>query len=119
MILRETHIALLKGFGLVTLVGSLLLILSLKGYEFDSLFLSFSFISDKHMVCMFLLINVMGHLQCGMHNNVGDLEKQPFYRFLQRTYVVHPIALAVLLYAMGGLPFIVWGMVSKIIYLSF
>ncbi|KAI8006354.1 Triosephosphate isomerase, cytosolic [Camellia lanceoleosa] len=45
-----------------------------------------------------------------MPNNVGDLEKQPFYRFLQRTYVVHPIALAVLLYAMGGLPFIVWGM---------
>ncbi|CAL5365014.1 unnamed protein product [Camellia sinensis] len=36
--------------------------------------------------------------------------EQPFYRFLQRTYVVHPIALAVLLYAMRGLPFIVWGM---------
>ncbi|KAI7986498.1 hypothetical protein LOK49_LG14G01740 [Camellia lanceoleosa] len=54
--------------------------------------------------------------RCGMPNNVGDLEKQPFYRFLQRTYVVHPIALAVLLYAMGGLPFIVWGMGVRVVW---
>lgn len=43
---------------------------------------------------------------------MGDLEKQPFYRFMRSTYVVHPIALALLLYAVGGFPFIVWGMVS-------
>ncbi|KAE9467746.1 hypothetical protein C3L33_00343, partial [Rhododendron williamsianum] len=51
-------------------------------------------------------------LQCGNPNNVGDLEKQPFYRFLRRTYVVHPLALALLLFAMGGFPFIVWGMLG-------
>ncbi|KAK1298569.1 hypothetical protein QJS10_CPB14g01082 [Acorus calamus] len=48
--------------------------------------------------------------RCGEPNNVGDLERQPFYRFLRETYLIHPIALAVLLYAVGGFPFIVWGM---------
>ncbi|KAG2729318.1 hypothetical protein I3760_01G244800 [Carya illinoinensis] len=48
--------------------------------------------------------------RCGGTNNVGDLQKQPFYRFLAKTYVFHPIALAILLYASGGFPFLVWGM---------
>lgn len=52
-------------------------------------------------------------LQCGEPNNVGDLQKQPFYRFIRNTYILHPIALGALLYAMGGFPYIVWGMVSK------
>ena len=47
----------------------------------------------------------------GEPNNVGDLEKQPFYQFLKNTYIWHPVALAAALYAMGGFPFIVWGMV--------
>ncbi|XP_061982868.1 palmitoyl-monogalactosyldiacylglycerol delta-7 desaturase, chloroplastic-like [Populus nigra] len=48
--------------------------------------------------------------KCGGQNNVGDLEKQPFYKFMQNTYFLHPIALGVLLYAVGGFPFLVWGM---------
>ncbi|XP_042049410.1 palmitoyl-monogalactosyldiacylglycerol delta-7 desaturase, chloroplastic-like [Salvia splendens] len=48
--------------------------------------------------------------RCGEPTNVGDLEKQPFYKFLQNTYIFHHVALGALLYAMGGLPFIVWGM---------
>ncbi|KAG6755554.1 hypothetical protein POTOM_041385 [Populus tomentosa] len=48
--------------------------------------------------------------KCGGPNNVGDLEKQPFYKFMQNTYFLHPIALGVLLYAVGGFPFLVWGM---------
>lgn len=43
---------------------------------------------------------------------MGDLEKQPFYQFVRDTYVFHPVVLAALLYAMGGFPYIVWGMVS-------
>ncbi|KAL8223674.1 hypothetical protein R6Q57_019149 [Mikania cordata] len=50
----------------------------------------------------------------GDHNNVRDLEKQSFYRFVKRTYLAHPIALALVLNAFGGLPFIVWGMVNPI-----
>lgn len=54
--------------------------------------------------------------RCGNPSNVGDLKTQPFYRFLQRTYIVHPLALAVLLHAMGGFPFIVWGMGVRIVW---
>ncbi|CAK7356932.1 unnamed protein product [Dovyalis caffra] len=50
--------------------------------------------------------------RCGGPNNVGDLDKQPFYRFLQNTYILHPIALGAMLYAVGGFPFLVWGMPS-------
>ncbi|KAH7547407.1 hypothetical protein FEM48_Zijuj01G0306400 [Ziziphus jujuba var. spinosa] len=52
--------------------------------------------------------------RCGGPNNVGDLEKQPFYKFIQNTYIVHPIALGVLLYVLGGFPFLVWGMGVRI-----
>ncbi|KAF8011712.1 hypothetical protein BT93_J2099 [Corymbia citriodora subsp. variegata] len=54
--------------------------------------------------------------KCGKLNNVGDLQKQPFYRFLQSTYHAHPIALAVLLYVLGGVPFLVWGMGVRIVW---
>lgn len=48
--------------------------------------------------------------RCGEQNNVGDLEKQSFYKFLQKSYIAHPIALGALLYAIGGVPYLVWGM---------
>ena len=57
-------------------------------------------------------------MQCGGPNNVGDLQKQPFYRFLEKTYIIHPIALGALLYGLGGFPFLVWGMVSEIVLYS-
>ncbi|KAK1265667.1 hypothetical protein QJS04_geneDACA016166 [Acorus gramineus] len=54
--------------------------------------------------------------RCGEPNNVGDLERQPFYRYLRETYLIHPIALAVFLYVVGGFPFIVWGMGVRIVW---
>uniref|UniRef100_A0A5B7BV30 Fatty acid desaturase domain-containing protein n=1 Tax=Davidia involucrata TaxID=16924 RepID=A0A5B7BV30_DAVIN len=54
--------------------------------------------------------------RCGKPNNVGDLEKQPFYRFLSRTYIVHPVLLGALLCALGGFPFLVWGMGVRIVW---
>ncbi|XP_044487296.1 palmitoyl-monogalactosyldiacylglycerol delta-7 desaturase, chloroplastic-like [Mangifera indica] len=54
--------------------------------------------------------------KCGGPSNVRDLEKQPFYRFLRSSYVLHPIALGVLLYALGGFPLIVWGMGVRIVW---
>ncbi|CAI9767228.1 unnamed protein product [Fraxinus pennsylvanica] len=54
--------------------------------------------------------------RCGKPDNVGDLEKQPFYKFLRSTYVIHPIALGALLYALGGFPYIVWGMGVRIVW---
>ncbi|KAF7814376.1 Palmitoyl-monogalactosyldiacylglycerol delta-7 desaturase, chloroplastic [Senna tora] len=54
--------------------------------------------------------------RCGEANNVGDLEKQPFYKFMRSTYILHPLAVGALLYAMGGFPFLVWGMGVRIIW---
>ncbi|XP_038903333.1 palmitoyl-monogalactosyldiacylglycerol delta-7 desaturase, chloroplastic-like [Benincasa hispida] len=42
-------------------------------------------------------------------DNAGDLEKQTFYRFIRKTYILHPIALALILYFLGGIPFFIWG----------
>ncbi|KAI9083186.1 hypothetical protein K1719_034919 [Acacia pycnantha] len=54
--------------------------------------------------------------RCGEPDNVGDLEKQSFYRFLRSTYILHPLALGGLLYAMGGFPFLVWGMGVRVVF---
>ncbi|KAM7254021.1 hypothetical protein ACFE04_031703 [Oxalis oulophora] len=54
--------------------------------------------------------------RCGEPNNVVDLQKQPFYKFLESTYIIHPIALAAILYAAGGFPFLVWGMGVRIVW---
>ncbi|XP_010545762.1 PREDICTED: delta-9 desaturase-like 2 protein [Tarenaya hassleriana] len=52
----------------------------------------------------------------GLHNNVADLVKQPFYRFLERTWIWNNVALALLLYLWGGLPFFIWGIcVRKVV----
>ncbi|XP_010465579.1 PREDICTED: probable lipid desaturase ADS3.2, chloroplastic [Camelina sativa] len=47
--------------------------------------------------------------KCGGHDNVDDLVRQPFYRFLQRTILLHQMAYALLFYFCGGMPFLVWG----------
>ncbi|KAK9165053.1 hypothetical protein Scep_000244 [Stephania cephalantha] len=46
----------------------------------------------------------------GKRKNVADLRKQFFYVFLMKTYLLHHIALGILLYKWGGMPFLVWGM---------
>ncbi|XP_023526679.1 palmitoyl-monogalactosyldiacylglycerol delta-7 desaturase, chloroplastic-like isoform X1 [Cucurbita pepo subsp. pepo] len=53
----------------------------------------------------------------GRPDNVRDLEKQAFYRFIHKTYLLHHVAFAVLLYEVGGLPFLIWGMCVRIVVL--
>ncbi|KAI3740797.1 hypothetical protein L2E82_31271 [Cichorium intybus] len=43
--------------------------------------------------------------------NVDDLKKQTFYIFIRKTYMLHVVGSGVLLYAWGGFPYLVWGMV--------
>ncbi|KAG6581939.1 palmitoyl-monogalactosyldiacylglycerol delta-7 desaturase, chloroplastic-like [Cucurbita moschata] len=57
----------------------------------------------------------VGFLKYGRPKNVEDLQKEGFYRFLRKTYLLHPIALAMVLYGFGGLPFVVWGMGVRLI----
>ena len=44
-----------------------------------------------------------------MRGNTGDMDSQPFYRFIQRTYGWHVVAQLAALYLLGGLPALVWG----------
>uniref|UniRef100_A0A0A0K8P8 Fatty acid desaturase domain-containing protein n=2 Tax=Cucumis sativus TaxID=3659 RepID=A0A0A0K8P8_CUCSA len=57
----------------------------------------------------------MFYMKHGYPDNVTDLEKQKFYRFIHKTYWLHPLALSLLLYALGGLPFIIWGVCVRFV----
>lgn len=45
----------------------------------------------------------------GVRGNTSDMDVQPFYRFIEKTYVWHVVAMFVALFAAGGLPAVVWG----------
>jgi len=64
-----------------------------------------------HTYTLILICNLRMHVDT--RNNVFDLEMQPFYIFLCDTYILHTIGLGLLLYALGGIPFIIWGIVRK------
>ena len=42
---------------------------------------------------------------------IGD---DPFYRFLQRTWMLQQVPVALVLYAIGGLPWVVWGVCVRV-----
>jgi stearoyl-CoA desaturase (delta-9 desaturase) len=44
-----------------------------------------------------------------------DLAEDPFYRFLERTYVLWTVALAILLFAFGGWSWVIWGIFVRIV----
>jgi fatty-acid desaturase len=45
-----------------------------------------------------------------------DLLRVPFYRFLDRMYVVLSIGLGVMLYLLGGWPWVVWGICVRLVW---
>ncbi|KAL0844116.1 hypothetical protein Bca101_017362 [Brassica carinata] len=47
---------------------------------------------------------------CGRRTNVEDLKKQWFYRFLQKTVMFHILGLGLILFYLGGMSFVTWGM---------
>lgn len=52
-----------------------------------------------------------GAPQVGVRSNISDMQNDPFYNFIEDTYIWHIAAMAAVLYAAGGFPFIVWGLV--------
>ncbi|CAH9110561.1 unnamed protein product [Cuscuta europaea] len=50
--------------------------------------------------------------------NVADLENQAFYKFIQKTYIIHPIMLGAFLFSLGGFPYIVWCMGVRIVIVA-
>ncbi|KAL1551385.1 Palmitoyl-monogalactosyldiacylglycerol delta-7 desaturase, chloroplastic [Salvia divinorum] len=71
----------------------------------------------SHITWIFYTGNV-GERSCKERSNVRDLEKQPFYKFLEKTYIIHHVAFGALLFAMGGFSYIVWGIGVRIVWLS-
>jgi len=49
-------------------------------------------------------------------SNANDLNKQTFYRFIQKTYGWHVVAQFVALYALGGFPALVWGGAARLVW---
>ncbi|GJP55276.1 hypothetical protein CLOM_g14256 [Closterium sp. NIES-68] len=56
-----------------------------------------------------LLDDVATQERVGVRNNIADMENDPFYDFIEATYVWHIVASVLLLYALGGFPWVVWG----------
>nr|AAW51921.1 plastidial lipid-desaturase precursor [Arabidopsis thaliana] len=61
----------------------------------------------SHMAWIFDTSSILEN--CGGEENVDDLVRQPFYRFLQRTVLLHMMAYSFLFYFCGGMPLLVWG----------
>ncbi|PWA49063.1 fatty acid desaturase, type 1, core [Artemisia annua] len=51
-----------------------------------------------------------GESRSGEYSNVPELKAQWFYRFLHSTYIWHKVSLAILLYILGGFPYLAWVM---------
>jgi len=52
----------------------------------------------------------------GDRSNAKEMAEQPFYRFLEKTYMWHIAASAGLLFALGGLPWLVWGFCVRTVW---
>ena len=45
----------------------------------------------------------------GDRSNTADMEAQPFYRFIKKTYGWHVVGMFAGLFLLGGLPAVIWG----------
>ena len=52
----------------------------------------------------------------GNRNNANDMESQWFYRWLQATWPWHVVGQFAVLFALGGLPALVWGGALRIVW---
>ena len=46
----------------------------------------------------------------------SDLARDPIYQFLEKTHSIQNLLLGVLLYALGGWPFVVWGVFFRLVF---
>lgn len=50
-------------------------------------------------------------------NHALDLDRDPFYRFLNATHGWYQVILAAALFAWGGLPFLLWGVFLRVVFM--
>ena len=48
--------------------------------------------------------------------NAPDMTNDPFYRWIQKTYPIHILLSAAAFYAWGGLPYLVWGVAVRAVW---
>lgn len=53
--------------------------------------------------------------QENLNKFAGDLVEDPFYRFLEKHFITVQFVFGFLLFAIGGLPFVVWGVFLRIV----
>jgi sn-1 stearoyl-lipid 9-desaturase len=46
--------------------------------------------------------------------DLGEVGRDPFYRFLERSWMLQQLPIAALLYLLGGWPFVVWGVCARV-----
>ncbi|HAG82566.1 MAG TPA: acyl-CoA desaturase [Cyanobacteria bacterium UBA12227] len=51
------------------------------------------------------------------HKYAPDLAKNPYYRWLDRNFLLLQIPIGLLLYVLGGWPFVIWGMFVRAVFL--
>jgi len=59
--------------------------------------------------CGWLLDNEATLTRVSDRSNAVDIASQPFYQWLEKTYMWHVVGWAAAFYALGGLPWLVWG----------
>lgn len=63
-----------------------------------------------------LLDNQVTLSRVGEAANMSDLESQPYYQFLKKTYPLHVIASLAILFTLGGFPALVWGGALRMVW---
>lgn len=63
-----------------------------------------------------LLDNKVTLDRVGRRNNLSDLMSQPFYRWLAKTYAWHMVGMFAVLFALGGIPAVVWAGALRLVY---
>lgn len=63
-----------------------------------------------------LLDNTATKARTGDQSNANDIAQDPFYSFIKKTYPLHPLLFACAMYAWGGLPYVVWGVAVRTVW---
>ena len=46
--------------------------------------------------------------------DLGEVGRDHFYRFLEKTWMLQQLPIALILYLLGGWPFVIWGVCARV-----
>ena len=68
-----------------------------------------------HMLWLFAYDDVLDH-PTKFHRYAPELARDPVQRFFEKTHVLHTILLGTLMLALGGLPWLIWGVFLRLVF---